>query len=89
MAARRHRPARVLAAFALLCVLVTARRSGAVMDIEDRGPVLRAGRFTLRVSNVGVLGILVQQRTLVRSLVRVSQRQRRNCWGTPSCGWAR
>jgi hypothetical protein len=26
------------------------------MDIEDRGPVLAAGRFALRVSNVGVLG---------------------------------
>lgn len=26
------------------------------MDIEDRGPVLQAGRFALRVSNIGVLG---------------------------------
>ncbi|MFI5371857.1 MAG: hypothetical protein ACHQ52_09885 [Candidatus Eisenbacteria bacterium] len=30
--------------------------AGAVMDIEDHGPLLRAGVFSMRVSNVGVLG---------------------------------
>jgi hypothetical protein len=40
----------------LLVALTLARPAGAVMDIEDRGPVLNAGRFALRVSNIGVLG---------------------------------
>jgi len=26
------------------------------MDINDRGPLLNAGRFALRITNVGVLG---------------------------------
>ncbi|MBK7366796.1 MAG: hypothetical protein IPJ04_02530 [Candidatus Eisenbacteria bacterium] len=51
---------RSLAAHALLGALVAATAlappARAVMDIEDRGPVLHAGRFSLRVSNVGVLG---------------------------------
>ncbi len=42
------------AALAVACAFVRPAR--AVMDIEDRGPVLHAGRFSLRVSNVGVLG---------------------------------
>jgi len=33
-----------------------ARLSLAVMDINDRGPVLNAGNFAMRVTNVGILG---------------------------------
>lgn len=51
---RRARFAATLLAAASLAAF--APRARAVMDIEDRGPVLRAGRFSLRVSNVGVLG---------------------------------
>lgn len=41
-------------AIAALCLFAPSAR--AVLDIEDRGPVLRAGRFAMRVSNVGVIG---------------------------------
>lgn len=30
--------------------------AAAVLDIEDRGPILHGGAFAMRVSNVGVLG---------------------------------
>ena len=43
----------VVAAVALLGLATPAP---AVMDIENHGPLLTAGRFALRVSNVGVLG---------------------------------
>ena len=37
----------------LLCVPAPAR---AVMDINDRGPTLNAGNYTMRATNIGVLG---------------------------------
>ncbi|MFN8587399.1 MAG: hypothetical protein U0704_06315 [Candidatus Eisenbacteria bacterium] len=43
--------------FVLALLAVAApRHARAVLDIEDRGPVLRSGAYSLRVSNVGVLG---------------------------------
>ncbi len=50
----RWRTAVLAAVLAALCLFAPAAR--AVLDIENRGPVLRAGRFAMRVSNVGVLG---------------------------------
>lgn len=44
----------LLSALAAPCLF--APSAHAVLDIEDRGPLLRAGRYALRVSNVGVLG---------------------------------
>ncbi|HTR97499.1 MAG TPA: hypothetical protein VMH61_06310 [Candidatus Acidoferrales bacterium] len=40
----------------LLMVLGSARPARAILDIEDRGPCLRAGNFALRITNVGVVG---------------------------------
>jgi hypothetical protein len=39
-----------------LQVLGHPRPASAVMDIEDRGPLLNAGRFAFRPTNIGVLG---------------------------------
>ncbi|HEV2104160.1 MAG TPA: hypothetical protein VGU27_00430, partial [Candidatus Eisenbacteria bacterium] len=49
-------PSRVLPPCLLVAALLAARPCGAVMDIADRGPILDAGRFAMRVTNVGVLG---------------------------------
>src|SRR5262249_4431284 len=35
---------------------LSARPAGAVMDIANHGPTLDAGRFAMRVTNIGVLG---------------------------------
>jgi hypothetical protein len=53
----RHpaRTARSAAAFAVALALV-ARPASASMDIADNGPVLDAGQFTMRITNVGVIG---------------------------------
>jgi len=49
--------ARLVRAFATVAaVAVLASPARAVLDIENRGPGLDVGRFSLRVSNVGVLG---------------------------------
>src|SRR5947207_14469617 len=32
------------------------RSAGAILDVEDRGPVLNAGGFALRVTNCGLIG---------------------------------
>jgi hypothetical protein len=40
----------------VLFLLVTASPARAVLDVEDRGPMLDAGRFRMRVTNIGVLG---------------------------------
>ncbi len=42
----------------LLVLALTAlpRPAWAILDINDRGPVLNAGNFALRVTNIGVLG---------------------------------
>jgi len=39
-----------------IAAILVAEPVLAVMDIEDDGPLLQAGRFALRVSNIGVLG---------------------------------
>ncbi|HET7226114.1 MAG TPA: hypothetical protein VFK69_10420 [Candidatus Eisenbacteria bacterium] len=50
---RRHPGWPIIAlALGLLC----ARRADAVLDIDDRGPVLQAGNFVMRVTNAGILG---------------------------------
>ena len=46
---------RAVAAWAVFALTV-ASPAQAVMDIDDRGPVLQAGNFAMRVTNVGVLG---------------------------------
>ena len=43
----------VLGTAGLLCAPPPAV---AVLDVEDRGPVLDAGRFTMRITNAGILG---------------------------------
>lgn len=58
--AARHRT-RSRAALALLAVLAALPAARVVpvsasMDIANNGPVLDAGRFTMRVTNIGVLG---------------------------------
>ena len=50
---RDGRPIGVLVVAGLMLL---PRPSPAVMDITDRGPLLQAGRFTMRVTNIGVLG---------------------------------
>ncbi len=40
----------------LAVLLLMARPAPAVMDIENHGPLLLAGRFAMRVSNIGVIG---------------------------------
>lgn len=40
----------------MLLLLAGVGQSGAALDINDRGPALRAGQFNLRVSNAGVFG---------------------------------
>ena len=51
-------PTRSLRPFliALLLALVPATPAHAVLDVEDKGPVLEAGNFRMRVTNIGVLG---------------------------------
>src|SRR5439155_735998 len=39
-----------------LALLAGARVSHASMDIANNGPVLDAGRFSMRITNVGVIG---------------------------------
>src|SRR5262245_2621842 len=39
-----------------LIVGTWASPAHAVLDVEDRGPVLRAGRFAMRITNAGVIG---------------------------------
>lgn len=41
---------------AITFLMLSSAPVGAVMDIEDDGPALRAGRFAMRVTNVGVIG---------------------------------
>ena len=53
MTLRRSPRFRVLA---VLFLLATAAPAYAVLDVEDRGPVLDAGNFRMRVTNIGVLG---------------------------------
>ena len=48
------RPSCVLIAAFLLVVAATPAR--AVLDVEDRGPLLDVGNFRMRVTNVGVVG---------------------------------
>ena len=52
---RRH-PFPSAAFLAALALLAGARFSHAAMDIANNGPVLDAGRFTMRITNVGVIG---------------------------------
>jgi hypothetical protein len=52
---RSRQPAWWVVAFPLV-VATFAHPAPAVMDINDRGPVLSAGRFALRITNIGVLG---------------------------------
>jgi hypothetical protein len=40
----------------LACLASIAPPARAVMDINDRGPTLNAGNYTMRVTNIGVLG---------------------------------
>src|ERR1041385_7346259 len=49
---RRLSPILLLAA-GLVCLAAAAR---AALDIDDRGPVLDAGAFAMRVTNAGILG---------------------------------
>ncbi len=51
----RFLPAAACAA-ALLACAIGATPARAVLDVEDRGPVLDAGNFRLRVTNAGILG---------------------------------
>ena len=46
----------LLAALALLVPAI----AHAVLDVEDRGPVLDAGNFRMRVTNVGVGGYAME-----------------------------
>src|SRR5213596_539621 len=39
-----------------IAIWLVATPCGAVMDIGNQGPQLDAGRFALRITNVGVLG---------------------------------
>ncbi len=55
MRLRRPAPSRAALA-ALLAGTLAAVPVGAVMDIGDRGPVLNAGNFAMRITNVGVIG---------------------------------
>ena len=41
---------------ALLCAVAVAPPAHAVLDVEDKGPMLDAGNFRMRVTNIGVLG---------------------------------
>jgi hypothetical protein len=43
-------------AMAILTFLAVASPARAVLDVEDRGPVLDAGNFRMRVTNAGILG---------------------------------
>jgi len=43
-------------ALALLALPLAALPARAVMDINDRGPVLKAGNFVMRITNIGVVG---------------------------------
>jgi hypothetical protein len=49
------RRAAILAAAAAIVLMLPAR-ADAVLDINDRGPVLDQGSFRLRVTNAGILG---------------------------------
>ena len=40
----------------MLFLLLAASPAHAVLDVEDRGPVLDAGNFRMRVTNIGVIG---------------------------------
>ena len=52
------RPSKPFAGLLLAAVLLIARASvsHAILDIEDKGPVLNAGGFALRVTNAGIIG---------------------------------
>jgi hypothetical protein len=52
----RRRVSLVPFALALTALAAAGRPAHAVLDIEDRGPVLEAGRFAMRVTNAGILG---------------------------------
>ena len=56
--ARGWRPRAALALLVSLAALAAARVSPvwAVMDIANNGPVLDAGRFSMRITNIGVIG---------------------------------
>ncbi len=41
---------------AFLLLLLRPAPARAIMDIDDRGPVLSAGNYAMRVTNVGILG---------------------------------
>jgi hypothetical protein len=47
---------RLTAAAALASCALTVRPAAARLDVEDRGPVLDAGAFSMRVTNAGILG---------------------------------
>src|SRR6267378_1264513 len=47
---------RLTLAAALLSGGFVATPARAIMDIANRGPCLTAGRFTMRITNVGVIG---------------------------------
>jgi hypothetical protein len=40
----------------VLALVVWPRSAGAVLDINDGGPVLRAGNFAMRITNAGIVG---------------------------------
>ncbi len=54
--ALRFRSFRAVLCLSLLAGCARVRNAQAFLDIEDRGPVLRAGGFALRVTNVGIIG---------------------------------
>src|SRR6266516_4336857 len=47
---------RTLIALVVSCLFAFMPVARAAMDIKNNGPVLDAGRFTMRVTNVGVVG---------------------------------
>jgi len=52
----RARTFAALLAAILLFGILSARPAAAILDVEDRGPLLDAGRFRLRITNAGILG---------------------------------
>src|SRR5262245_43920873 len=52
----KRRSALLACGATLLSLQLLAVRARAIMDINDRGPVLSAGRIAMRVTNIGVLG---------------------------------
>jgi hypothetical protein len=53
---RRIPKAAVAPLLAALALVLAGSKAHAILDIEDRGPVLQAGRVAMRVTNAGLLG---------------------------------